>query len=394
VPGCALTSRRLLPLGALLLFAACEIEEVAIPQTQPKLALHAVLSATAPVQVMLLERTRSGAVNLVAPPFELENPFVNDAGIAEPGAVATMLTPSGQVIVGNEDLTPGGSGAGIYRFSLPGDLLVRNAPYQLTVITAKGERLRAETAVPDGVAATFRELQTFDRGGDAIHLDWPRAAGARAYMVRIETPFGPRTFFTQDTTVRLAGDLRNADVSSLPHVFIPGFPQAITVSAVDSNFYDWFRTHNDELSGTGLINRVEGGLGLFGSLVRLRFDSLQVVAAQTDPVSGIFDFVGTPAEHVSTPYLTLEVYVESKAARSDQSDVLSGRYARQLRLGDVGCAECGLLGSRKGRNVQLVFLTDWFASDTAEILDGELHGDTIVGRYHAHGGIGRFVRRR
>jgi hypothetical protein len=389
-----LTSSRLLPLGALLLLTACEIEEVAIPRTEPKLAMHAVLSATAPVQVMLLERTRSGSVNLVAPPFELENPFVNDEGIAEPGAVATIVTPAGQTVVGYEDLTPGGSGAGVYRFAIPGDLLERNAPYQLTVLTTKGERLVAGTSVPDGVAATYRDLRTFDRGGDAIHLGWARAAGARAYMVRIETPYGPRTFFTQDTTVRLAGDLRNTDASSLPHVFIPGFPQAVTVSAVDSNFYDWFRTHNDELSGTGLINRVEGGLGVFGSLVRLRFDSLQVVAAQTDPVTGTFDFVGTPAEQASAPYTRIEVYVESKAARSDQSDVLSGRYARQMRLGDVGCPVCGLLGSRKGNTVQLVFLSDWFASDTAEILDGELRGDTIVGRYHARGGIGRFVRHR
>lgn len=389
-----MTSRRLLPLGALLLLAACEIEEVAVPRTEPKLALHAVLSVTAPGQAMLLERTRSGAVNLVAPPFELENPFVNDEGIAEPGALATMVTPSGATVIGHEDLTPGGSGAGIYRFALPGDLLVRNAPYRLTVVTTKGEQLTAETSVPDGVAATYRDQRTFDRGGDALRLDWPRATGARAYLVRIETPYGPRIFFTQDTTVRLGGDLRNADISSLPHVFIPGFPQAITISAVDSNFYDWFRTHNDELSGTGLINRVGGGLGVFGSLVRLRFDSIEVVAAQTDPVAGIFDFVGTPAEQVSAPYTRVEIYVESKAARSDQSDVLSGRYARQMRLGDVGCPVCGLLGSRKGNNVQLVFLSDWFASDTAEILDGELRGDTIVGQYHAHGGIGRFVRRR
>ena len=389
-----MTSSRFVTLGALFLVSACTIEEVAIPRTDAKVALHAVLSATAPAQVMLLERTRSGAVNLVAPPFELENPFVNDAGIAEPGALATLVTPSGQTIVGSEDLTPGGSGAGIYRFQLPGELLERNAPYQLTVITTKGERLTAETSVPNGVAAAYRDLQTFDRGGDALHLEWARGPGARAYMVRVETPFGPRTFFTQDTTVRLAGDLRNADISSLPHVFIPGFPQAVTVSAVDSNFYDWFRTHNDELSGTGLINRVVGGLGVFGSLVRLKFDSLDVVAAQTDPVSGIFDFIGTPAEQASAPYLQLDVYVESKAARSDQRDVLSGRYARQVRLGDVGCSVCGLLGTRKGTNVQLVFLTDWFASDTAEILDGELRGDTIVGKYRAHGGFGRFLRRR
>ena len=79
--------------------------------------------------------------------------------------------------------------------------------------------------------------------------------GARSYFVRVETPYGPRAFFTDDTRVRLSGDLRNADADGLPRVFIPGFPQAVTVSAVDSNYYDWFRTHNDVLSGTGLLNQ-------------------------------------------------------------------------------------------------------------------------------------------
>jgi hypothetical protein len=377
-----------------LLVAACTIEEVAIPRTEPRLAVHAVLSATAPVQVMLLERTRTGSVNLVAPPFELENPFVNDEGIAEPDAFATLLTPDGQTIVGHEDLTPGGTGAGVYRFAIPGELLVRGASYALTVVTTKGERLTAATTVPDGAPATFPESRTFDRSGDALRFDWPKAAGARAYLVRIETPFGPRSFFTRDTSVRLAGDLRNPDLTSLPHVFIPGFPQAITVSAVDSNFYDWFRTHNDELSGTGVINRVEGGLGVFGSLVRLRFDSLTVVAPRDDPVAGIFDFSGTPEEAASAPYSSVDVYVESKSARADQSDVLSGRYVHPLRLGEVGCSVCGLLGSRKGNRVELVFLSDWFAADTTELFDGELRGDTLLGQYRFRAGIARFVRRR
>ena len=75
--------------------------------------------------------------------------------------------------------------------------------------------------------------------------EWTATPGARSYFVRVETPYGPRTFFTESTRVRLPAMLRNADVDALPHVFIPGFPQAVTVSAVDSNYYDWYRTHND-----------------------------------------------------------------------------------------------------------------------------------------------------
>ena len=387
-----MNSERIVALALLSLVAGCKLEEVAIPQTESRVALHAVLSATAPVQVMLLERTRNGSVTIVGTPIELENPLVNDQGIAEPGAAATLVAPDGSVYAGHEDLTPGGTGAGVYRFPLPGALLARNGSYRLTVTTTAGETLTAATSVPGGATAEFPDQRGFDRSVDTLRLAWLPAPGARSYFVRIETPFGPRSFFTADTAVRLTGELRNVEVTSLPHVFIPGFPQTVTVSAVDSNFYDWYRTHNDEVSGTGLINRVEGGIGVFGSLVRLRLTELEVVAPQEEPIAGTFVFTGTPDEQISAPYTRLDLYVESHAARSDQADAVSGRYERQMRLGDVGCAVCGLLGSARNGHVELALLRDWFAGDTAEILTGELHGDTIIGRYRAHGGIARFVR--
>ena len=241
------------------------------------------------------------------------------------------------------------------------------------------------------IAATLR---VFDRTAEPVVIEWPAAAGARSYFVRIESPFGPRSFFTDSTRVRLSGDLRNVEVMALPRVFIPGFPQAVTVSAVDSNYYHWYRTHNDAISGAGLSNRVQGGLGVFGSLVRLRFEDFQVVAPQTEPEAGTFDFVGTPAEVASTPVLRLELYVESRAARDDQADALSGRYLRRLNIGQAGCATCGLLGSTRDGHVELALLRDWYARDTADVLTGEFRGDTIVGTYRIAGGIARFVKRR
>ena len=225
-------------------------------------------------------------------------------------------------------------------------------------------------------------------------VEWAAASGARSYFVRIETPFGPRSFFTDSTRVRLTGGLRNADVDALPRVFIPGFPQAVTVSAVDSNYYDWYRTRNDRISGVGLINRVRGGIGVFGSLVRLRFEDLRVVAPQPEPAAGVFRFVGTEAERVSTPYLTLELYVESRAARADQADALSGRYQKRPFIGMIGCVVCGLLGTARQGRVELALLRDWYASDTAEVFTGEIRGDTLVGFYRWQGGPVRFVRQR
>jgi hypothetical protein len=190
----------------------------------------------------------------------------------------------------------------------------------------------------------------------------------------------------------LTGELRNVDVTSLPRVFIPGFPQAITVSAVDSNYYDWFRTHNNRLSGTGVISRVNGGIGVLGSLVRLRFQELRVITAQTEREAGMFTFDGTPFDRSVTPYLSFELHVESRAARSDQWDVVSGRYERRPFFGMEGCVVCGLLGTVRNGQIELALLRDWFARDTAEVFTGEIRGDTIVGFYGGQGGPVRFVR--
>jgi hypothetical protein len=382
---------------AMLALAACDLERVAIGRTEAQVALHGVLSASAPTQVVLLERTRNGSIRLFAPPFDLGDPVVSDEGVAESDALVVLTTPSGQTLVAREDISTrsDAKGAGIYRFSLDGAALERGGAYRLSVRTTKGESLVAETTVPTGIPASLAVSRVFDRARDTVTVQWPSTAGARSYLVRIETPFGPRSFFTESTHVRLTGELRNVDQRQLVRVFIPGFPQAVTVSAVDSNFYDWYRTQNDALTGTGLVNRVQGGMGVFGSLVRLRFESYRVVAPQDEPEAGNFVAVGDPAELAANLYPTLELYVESRSARSDQPDALSGRAQRRRSLGETGCQTCGLLGAvRDGRSIQLYFLSAWSATDTVEVLTGEIRGDTIVGSYRGLGGIVHFVKQR
>ena len=381
------------PLLLLFVLAGCEIEKVGIPRTEAHVALHSVLSASASTQVVLLERTRSGAVAISSPGFEVTDPIASDEGIPERNATVTLTTPSGQTLIAREDVVARGDGKGwgVYRFALAGSGLERGGVYQLRVQTTGNENIIAETSVPAGEAAMVAAASVFDRPRDTIRLEWPAVEGARAYFVRVETPFGPRSFFTDDTRVRLTGELRNVDVDALPRVFIPGFPQTVTVSAVDSNYYDWFRSHNNTISGEGLINRVRGGIGVFGSLVRLRFENLDVVAPQPEPEAGTFQFVGTPAEAASTRYLGLELYVESRAARSDQGHALSGRYHKRPIIGQGGCLTCGLLGTARNGRIELALLSDWYASDTTERFEGEIRGDTIVGRFQASG-AGRFVR--
>jgi hypothetical protein len=380
--------------AGLLLVAGCELDKTAIPRPDSKLALHGVLSVSAPNQVVLLERTRTGRVNPVTPPFDVEDPIGSDEGIAESGATMTLIAPDGTTLTAAEDNTTriDGKGQGVYRFTLPGSSLVRNATYRLLVRSSVGEVLSAETSVPDGDAATSATFDTMDRTRDTLQLSWPASPTARSYFVRIETPYGPRSFFTESTHVRFPGLLRNADVEELPHVFFPGFIQAVTVSAVDSNYYDWFRTHNDEISGEGLINRVSGGFGVFGSLVRLVFDSVTVTAPQTSPVEGNFQFYGSAEEASSTRFISFDLYVESPAARNGQSDALSGSYRPTPRIGYVGCPICGVLGSAQGARLELAFLKDFSGPDTLDVFDATIHGDTIIGVFRFGGGPFRYVR--
>jgi hypothetical protein len=376
------------------LLSACEFDRVGIPRTEAFVAMHSVLSPSAATQVVLLERTRNGSVFIIAPPFDLADPVVSDEGIAETGALVRLVSPAADTLLAREDNTVrgDGKGQGIYRVALRGSDLQRGATYRLLVQTTKGETLTAETTVPAGDADTLRDTRSFDRSRDTLLISWADAVGARAYFVRIETPFGPRSFFTSGTSVRLTGDLRNTDVDELPRVFFPGFPQAVTVSAVDSNYYDWYRSSNNTLTGAGLIDRVEGGLGLFGSLVRLHLQELRVVTPQIEPVAGTFHVSGTPLEVSTTPYLRLDLYVESVATRAGQGDALSGSYDVRPRFGYAGCLACGLLGTVKDNRIQLALLRDWTAQDTVEVFTGELRGDTIIGSYRGFGGPVRFVR--
>jgi len=390
-----------------VLGTACEIEKVAIERPPAQLALHGVLSATASTQTILLEHTRNGSVQLIAPPFDLGDPVVSDQGIAETGAIMTLQGPGGELYTAQEDNTTrvDGKGQGIYRFAISGSALQRNAPYRLSVVTKTGATLSASTSLPGGTAAPDLSAGLlpdvlFDRTRDTMDLRWTAVPGARSYFVRVETPYGPLSFFTESTFVRLPGMLRNTDVTSLPRVFVPGFPQTVSVSAVDSNYYDWYRTRNDAISGEGLVNRVQGGIGVFGSLVRIRLDQVHVVAPQTQSIAGEYVVGGTDLEQLIAPYSSLSLYVESPASRSDQPDLLTGRYTIGVGWKFTGCQTCGLFGTVHGTSVTLALLETgldtkgWSARDTVDLFTGTVKGDTLVGSYRFKGGPFRFVRKR
>ncbi len=376
--------------AATLALAACDLGTVTVPSTTPSIVVHAVLNTSAPNQIVLLERTLTGAAPTTDSIFNAADPIVSGGGIPIDSAVVEITDSTGRTFEGIEDSSvPGtnGVGRGVYRFTLAGFLLIGGGRYRLHIHTLQGEDAIAYTRVPRADVTSAGGLtRTFNRDHDTLNIVWNRAASARTYAVRIESPFGPLFLFTDSVSVRISGALRNPFANELQHVFIPGFRQDALVTAVDSNFYDYYRTNNDPFTGSGIINRISGGIGVFGAVAILNTGTISVVADQTEPIEGRFR--ATPAGNQQTFANRLTLYIESKAASPDLPDALSGQYT----VFGTNARIDALLGRQSGETVVLALLRNQQVADTEDVFVGRLNGDTLTGAFRTHGGPVVYVR--
>ncbi|MEO9034901.1 MAG: DUF4249 family protein [Gemmatimonadaceae bacterium] len=360
-----------------------------VPKTAAGIVVHSVLNPSAANQVVLLERTLSGAVDIKDTPFDGTDPIASAGGIPISGATVDIVDPSGRSFRGVEDLTvlKNGKGGGVYRFPISGAALVLGGRYQLKIHTTQGEDASGFTRIPRAdVRSSGALTRTMNRDHDTLFVAWA-AAGGRAYAVRIESPFGPFFLFTDSTRFGFTGELRNIFSGDLQRVFIPGFRQDMLVATVDSNFYDYYRTTNDPFTGSGIINRITGGLGIFGAMVPLTSGTLNVIADQTEPIEGRFrlsSFTGTTSAFLSQVIL----YVESPSAGQGLPASISGRYTTSAPI----VRSDGILGQQFGTFVSLALLVNQLSVDTLDVFAGELRGDSLIGTYRTNGGTAVFLR--
>lgn len=317
-----------------LLTAACKRELISIPAGPQELVLHGVLNPADTMQIVLIERTITGAVATpIALPFSVGEPILTDWGVAERHATTEITSPDGTVTMGTElpdcyqvpDILCDGNGAGVYKFFLRGSNLVPGGTYKFRAVTTQGEVITAETVVPATPLVTATTVTSFNRSTDTLAVSWPTSPRAPAYQVRVESPKGAWSSFTDSTRVALTGALRNPDLSALPKVFLPGFRQLLTVTAVDANMYDYYRTSNNSFVGYGAVSRVKGAYGVFGSAVTVARRNVDVLANQTAPIEGTWDAVLNDLGYIYyTNHLTL--YVESPAARKGDADAITGNF--------------------------------------------------------------------
>jgi hypothetical protein len=369
--------------------ASCELATVAVPRTEAGVVVHAVLNTSAVNQVVLVERTLVGAANIPDTSFDSTDPIVSAGGVPISGATVDIIDSLGRVTRAVEDRTvlTTGKGAGVYRVPIVGTSLVLGARYQLRVRTTTGEEVTAFTRLPRAdVRAVGGLSRTINRDHDVVTVQWTASQTARTYAVRIETPYGPFFLFTDSTHVRLTGELRNLFSDDFQRVFMPGFRQDIVVAAVDSNFYDYYRTNNDPFTGSGIINRVTGGIGMFGSFVLLNSGTLTVIADRTEPVEGRYRFQAAFSGGAAPPTTDMTIYLESKGARTDLPNSLTGRFTAANGRVD------GVIGEQLGQTITLHLLNNQLAQNWFDTFTGALRGDTLTGTFERNGGTAVFLR--
>lgn len=375
----------LVALGAVV-GAGCTFGEQEVPPGRERPVVHSVLNPHAGAVTVLVERTLTGrfetSEELIA---DAQDPIRSGGGLPISGARVILIDSAGNSAIADEVRLPRSGtsalpaeGTGVYRITNlagegpfpggappPGLRVVHGGRYRLRVEAPDAEPVTGDVSVPGDPAAPPGEnfsARTFNRDRDTLALAWPAVPGARAYAVQVETPYGSFYLFTDSTTLRLTGGLRNLFAERLPRVFQAGFTQYLYVAAVDSNYYDYYRSRNSPFTGTGIINRLRGGIGLFGAYVPVLSRAIFVRADDRDPLDG---------RYVARAYNgqeSLRLWVDTRAGGVAE---VTGAY--RLATDE----QYGVVGTLEGTRLRLRAILRDDARFIFRTLEGTASGDTI-----------------
>jgi hypothetical protein len=240
---------------------AC-VETTSVSPDANTLVVHAVLDPGVQHQIIVVQTTTgalaaqrqvTGAVVTIATPDGRTLTAVERSDTAAVTAIAPGVLPFPRVTT-IYDLDVGGAG------------LIPGRTYQLRVVAPDGRTVTGRTTIPGAVlSTTTAPTQTIDRSIDTVSLQWSRVAGARSYQVFILSTANAYSLFVADTSVVLPGTLQVLDNGE--DVFERRLSHQLTVSAVDENYFDYYHRTSDFLNARGLVMHLDGGIGVFGSVV-------------------------------------------------------------------------------------------------------------------------------
>jgi hypothetical protein len=235
------------------------VETTPVSPDANTLVVHAVLDPGVRHQIVVVQAT-TGALS---------------AQMQVTGAVVTITTPDGRTLTAVERHdtaavtgdVPFPTVTTIYDIDAGGAGLIPGGTYQLRVVAPDGRTVTARTTIPNAVPSTaVAPARTIDRDRDTVSLQWRRVAGARSYQVFVHSKDDSYSVFA-DTSVTLPGTLQVQ--GSGDHVFDHGVSYMLVVMAVDENFFDYYHRLSDDFAATGLVMHLEGGVGVFGSVVTI-----------------------------------------------------------------------------------------------------------------------------
>jgi Domain of unknown function (DUF4249) len=261
-------------LVALLALAAisCNFEDVVAPGKKV-VVVHAVLDLGATAQFVIVRYSD-----------------VDGDGKPISNAQVSIITPEGVSMIATQDTATTyecdsrGCSARLetvaYRItpSAFGVLLAPGGTYTLHVHTPANEDVTGSTTVPAAspVVSDTSEVP-FARIRDTLKMGWPAVTGAAAYELRttstVSFSSGAHYVVFTSNPAAVAGTLHSLDGNE--EIFAAGDHVTVQVSAVDANYYEYYRVLEDPFRGIA-PGHLTGGLGVFGSLVPVAGRRLKV----------------------------------------------------------------------------------------------------------------------
>jgi hypothetical protein len=373
--------------GAVLAASACTFDRQVIAVPPSEVIVHAVLDPGDTLVDVLVERSLSGAITVPNVRYDPLDPINTAGGVPARGAQVSITGPDGTTpgFEVRNIFKPPTYGAGRYVFR---GLKVRpGGRYALNIRTADGIVVTGSTVVPTFVLDPSSSIRSpgFRRDRDTLSLSWKVVPNARAYGMRINSPFGAFQLFSDSTQLKVAGTLRNVFANDLPRVFIPGFQQSYAVYAADTNFFDYYRSRNDPFTGSGIINRLQGGIGLFGSTVTIYSWYVDVTQGTTEAaLEGDYELVEGGRFFVDV----MRLYVETPATATSGAS-LSGWYSRDRAF----AGRDGIIGTRNGDTIKLRFLNNQDPQDELVTFVGRQSNDSLIGNFSGVPGTVAFRKR-
>ena len=370
--------------------SACQFDSITVPAGRERPVVHAVLNPWASEEVILLERTLTGRITVDEDmDYDRTNPIITAGGIPISNARVVLYTEAGDSAVAVEDIYTRGTGAGVYRISnsailreegtavLDSIRIVPGGTYHLHITTPTGDTITGVTTLPlTQPVAPQESNRFFNRDTDTLRLFWDPVPLTQRYLIRIESPWGPMFLFTDALEARLPGSMRNVFQENLPRVFLPGFRSTVSIAAVDANYFDYFRSANDPFTGSGLINKLQGAVGVFGAVTELYSYRLVVSANLDDPFESWYEI---DRDRPGPTPLAIKLYIESTVG---QYTFITGEY-----FGSTVMPPGSLTGLKSGSTVTLAFLqfSSDVSQDTLATFTGQSVGDSLIGTVTVRG---------